>query len=262
MQESMYSAMFGAMTQEHRMDIIANNLANVNTTGYKRDRLAFKDVFTRYAHDQIREPMMNLRSKPLFPDPDYFAKPRIAVSQIEFAQGSLRQTNNPLDVAITGEGFFKVRGQDGSDYYTRDGSFHVSADGQLVDGRNNLVLGDGGPIEIPENAQVTIDGAGNISANGDVIGALSFVQIQDQESKLQKYGQNYYMQLGDEPPVELPVENAEIAQGYLEAPNVEVVTEMVNMIETQRAFEAYQKVITTTGETDSNAIGKVGTVQS
>ncbi|BBD07914.1 flagellar basal-body rod protein FlgF [Desulfovibrio ferrophilus] len=260
MQQSMYTAMFGAMTQEHRLNIIANNLANVNTTGYKRDRQAFKDVFEHYAHDDIREPMMHLRSKPLFPAPDYYAKPRIAVSKIEFTQGSLKQTNNELDVAVSGDGFFKVRSGDGKDYYTRNGAFSMTAEGQLVDGVGNAVLGEGGPIELPPNTRISIDGLGNISADGDVIDTLQFVDIVDLEG-LQKFGNSYYEPVAEGSAVERPVENGTIAQGYLEAPNVEVVTEMVNMIETQRAFEAYQKVISTTGETDTKAIMKVGSNQ-
>lgn len=260
MQQSMYSAMFGAMTQEHRMNIIANNLANVNTTGYKQDRLAFKDVFESYAHDTIREPMMNLRSKALFPPPDYYAKPRIAVSQIEFTQGSLKQTNNDLDVAISGEGFLKVRTLEGKDYYTRNGAFRTTAEGQLVDGAGNAVLGEGGPIELPPNSRISIDGAGNISADGNVIDTLQFVGV-DNLAGLQKFGSNYYEPVAQGAVVERPVVDASIAQGYLEAPNVEVVSEMVNMIETQRAFEAYQRVITTTGETDTKAITKVGSNQ-
>ncbi|MBU1003273.1 MAG: flagellar basal-body rod protein FlgF [Proteobacteria bacterium] len=260
MQQSMYSAMFGAMTQEHRMNIIANNLANVNTTGYKRDRQAFKDVFESYAHDTIREPMMNLRSKSMFPAPDYYAKPRIAVSKIEFTQGSLKQTGGDLDVAISGEGFFKVRTRDGQDYFTRNGAFSSTAEGQLVDGSGNAVLGEGGPIELPPNSRISIDGLGNISADGNVIDTLQFVGM-DNLDGLQKFGKNYYEPVAEGSVIERPVVDGSIAQGFLEAPNVEVVTEMVNMIETQRAFEAYQKVISTTGETDLKAISKVGSNQ-
>ena len=88
MNDSMYTAMFGALTQEHRLNIIANNLANVNTTAYKQDKLAFKDVMIHYAHDQIMEPVVNLRSERLLPDPKILAKPRITSVYTDFAQGS------------------------------------------------------------------------------------------------------------------------------------------------------------------------------
>ena len=92
MQDALFSGLFGALTTEHRMNFIANNLANVNTHGYKRDTLAFKDTMASYAHDEIREPLMNLRSDPLFPEPKNVARPRVAVSRIDFSQGSMQFT--------------------------------------------------------------------------------------------------------------------------------------------------------------------------
>ncbi len=258
MQQSMYSAMFGALTQEYRMNIIANNLANVNTTGYKRDRMAFKDVFVHYAHDDIREPLMHLKSQPLFPNPDYYAKPRIAVSKIEFEQGSLRQTGNDLDMALVGEGFFKVRTAQGRDLYTRDGSFKVDATGALVNARGDSVLGEGGPIELPPGSKIVVNGSGQIFADGAQVAQLAVVQVEDPATSLQKVGHNYFEPMVEGGAPELPAAETVVEQGYLEAPNVEVVTEMVNMIETHRAFEAYQKVIQNTKETDSKAIDQVG----
>lgn len=259
MQESMYTAMFAAMTQEHRMDIIANNLANVNTTGYKTCRQAFEDVFISFAHDNIREPMMNMRSKQMYPNPDYYAKVRIAESRIDMSQGTLKQTGNPLDVAITGEGFFKIQDFKGDTYYTRDGTFHVNPEGVLVNTKGHRVLGDGGPIELPQNAKIFIDGRGQIYANNEQIGALQVVNV-DKPEALTKFGHTYFQKPQDVEIAETPMpDESVISQGYLEAPNIEIVTEMVNMIETNRAFEAYQKVITTTGETDNRAISRVGT---
>ncbi|MCK9239172.1 flagellar basal-body rod protein FlgF [Desulfocurvus sp.] len=257
MQESMYSAMFGALTQEHRLNVVANNLANVNTTGYKRDRMAFKDVFIRFAHDDIREPVFNLKSRPLFPDPDHYAKPRIAVSQIDFDQGSLKQTGNDLDVALSGEGFFKVRTPEGEDLYTRAGAFHVNAAGQLVNGNGDAVLGVGGPIELPEGARPTINGAGEIIVDGAVVDALTVVGV-DNPLVMEKVGHTYFRIRTPGAAAETAVPDTMVEQGYLEMPNVEVVTEMVNMIETHRAFEAYQKIITNTRDTDSKAIEQVG----
>ncbi len=85
MQDTMFSALFGALTTEHRMNFIANNLANVNTNGYKKDQLAFKDTMSYYAHDEIREPLMTLRSQPLFPEPKNLARSRIACQRIDFS---------------------------------------------------------------------------------------------------------------------------------------------------------------------------------
>lgn len=254
MQQSMYSALFGALTQEHRLNVIANNLANVNTTGYKQDRMAFKDVFVRFAHDAIREPILNLRDKPLFPEPHYLAKNRIALAQIDFSQGSTKQTGNPLDLAIVGEGFFKVQDAEGNQYYTRDGSCSLSAEGLLINGNGDQVLGQGGPVAIPPGSSVVIDGAGNVLVDGALVDTLQVVNL-DNPNGLEKIGKNYFQPKAEGAVAEIPAAEASVQQGYLEAPNVEVVTEMVNMIEVQRGFEAYSKLIQTTQEIDTKAIG-------
>jgi flagellar basal-body rod protein FlgG len=249
----MYSALFGALTQEHRLNVIANNLANVNTTGYKQDRMAFKDVFVRFAHDAIREPILNLRDKPLFPDPHYLAKNRIALAQIDFSQGSMKQTGNPLDVAIVGEGFFKVQAADGQQYYTRDGTFHLNAEGLLVNINEELVMGQGGPVAMPQGSRVEIDGRGNIRVDGAQVDTLQVVTV-DNPNALEKVGSNHFRPKAAGAVAETVAEEATVEQGYLEAPNVEVVTEMVNMIEVQRGFEAYSKLIQTTSDIDTKAI--------
>lgn len=260
MQESMYSALFGAMNQEFRLDIIANNLANANTTGYKTDKLAFKDVFVNFAHDNIREPVMNLRSDPLFPRAVNMAKPRIAVSRTDFSQGSLQQSDNPLDMAISGEGFFKIR-TDNGDFYSRDGHFTLNNEGLVVNGRGQFLLGDGGPIAIPPGtASVVINSQGQLFADGNLVDTVQKVTV-DNLDGLEKFGQNMFKPRTEGAVAEQPADGATIEQGFLEKPNVEVVTEMVNMIETQRAFEAYQKTITNSQETDLKAIQQVGTVR-
>ncbi|MEW5774389.1 MAG: flagellar basal-body rod protein FlgF [Thermodesulfobacteriota bacterium] len=253
MQQSMYSALFGALTQEHRLNVIANNLANVNTTGYKQDRMAFKDVFVRFAHDAIREPILNIRDKPLFPEPHYLAKNRIALAQTDFSQGSLKQTGNALDVAIVGEGFFKVQAADGEQYYTRDGSFQLSAEGLLVNGNGDQVLGQGGPVALPPGSMVVIDGRGAILVDGAQVDILQVVNV-DNPNGLEKVGNNHFRPKAPGAANEAPAAEAVVEQGFLEAPNVEVVTEMVNMIEVQRGFEAYSKLIQTTQDIDTKAI--------
>ena len=150
MQAGMYSGLFGALTTEHRMNFIANNLANVNTRGYKRDTLAFKDTMVTYAHDEIREPILNLRSKPLFPEPHNAARARIAVARTDFSQGSMQFTGNALDVAINGENaFFRVTTPNGA-FLTRNGAFSLNADGVLMTPQGYTVQGlGGGNIVIP-----------------------------------------------------------------------------------------------------------------
>ncbi|THB70657.1 MAG: flagellar basal-body rod protein FlgF [Desulfovibrio sp.] len=255
MQDSMYSALFGALTNEHRLNIIANNLANANTTGYKQDRLAFKDVMVHFAHDTIMEARSTLRSPTLLPDPTIIAKPRLAMARTDFSQGGLRESGNPLDVAIMGEGFFKVQ-VDGNEYYTRNGNFHRSAEGTLVNSEGYPVMGASGAITLPQG-DVYIDSAGRILVNGEETAALSVVSV-DNLDALEKVGHNLF-QLPEASDVqEIAATDAQIEQGYLEAANINVVEEMVNMIETQRAYEAYTKIIKSTNETDQKLLMKVG----
>ncbi len=256
MQDSMYSALFGALSNEFRLNSIANNLANVNTTGYKRDTLAFKDTFIMFAHDQIMEPVATIRSKKLFPEPILIAKPRLAEAKTDFSQGSLRLTGDPLDVAIHGDGFFKLQTPDG-DFVTRNGHFRQTSDGTLVSEQGWPVMGENGPIILPAGGQVTINDTGQIFSDGEPVDQLQLVTYGDLDV-LEKRGNNLYQLRPDELAAEIPAENASVEQGFLEVANVEVVTEMVNMIEAQRQFEAYTKVMQSTDTLDKDAIQRVG----
>ncbi|MBQ9453931.1 MAG: flagellar basal-body rod protein FlgF [Desulfovibrio sp.] len=261
MQQGMYSGLFGALTTEHRMNFIANNLANVNTRGYKRETLAFKDTFPIYAHDEIREPILNLRSEPLFPEPRNAARHRIAVSKIDFSQGAMQYTGNNLDVAIAGENaFFRVNTPTGP-YLTRNGAFVLNSEGTLMTTQGYTVMGQGGgDIRIPPGTRyIHISGDGQVQADDAVVGQLELVSV-DNPQNLEKLGGNLF-----KPRENVTIEEdnayfngARIEQGFTEAANVEVVSEMVNMIEVQRQFEAYQKVMQTSDSLDREATTKVG----
>ena len=254
MQTSMYNALFGAQTQEHRLANTANNLANVNTTGYKRETMAFRDVFIRFGQDML-DPISAVRERSLLPVPDDTAQVRIALTHIDFSQGSIMQTGNPLDVALQGDGFFKVRTQEG-DFYTRNGNFRLTPGGELTTSQGFPVLVDGGPVNLEPNARVVIGSDGEIQANGEPVGNLDLVAF-DNLQVLEKLGQNMYRLRPDAQAAEQPVDNLIVMQGYLEGSNVEVVSEMVNMIEAQRSFEAYQKVMQTSQEADQKVIREV-----
>lgn len=256
MQDSMYSAMFGAMGNEARMDNIANNLANVNTTGYKKDKLAFHDTFVRFAHDYMVDARPYMRADELWPRPDVIAKPRLSKQTIDFSQGQLQQTGNPLDLALSGEGFFKVRTGNG-DYLTRNGSFRLAGDGRLLTEQGFEVLGTGGPITIPPGAPVNIDSNGMIRAGDDEVGRFELVTVSDFNA-LEKLGNNLYGLNGDAGAQEQPPEDLSVEQGFLEKGNVNVVTEMVEMIEVQRAFQLYTKMLQGTNEIDTKLVNQVG----
>ena len=255
MQESSYSAVFGALTQQHRLDTIANNLANVNTTGFKADKLSFRDTFRRYAHDLL-DPNTSLRDRVPWPHGNVLAQPRICEQVTDMSQGAMRSTGNPLDLAIAGDGFFRVQTQEG-EFLTRQGVYHRSSEGFVVDGHGNQLLGDGGPLQIPEDGTVIIDASGQVSVNGEALDVISLVRVEDPRS-LEKVGQSMFRVKPDSNAQPVPAEDATVEQGFLEAANVEVVSEMVNMIEALRAFEAYQKMISGTFEQDKKAIAEVG----
>ncbi|MBQ3060418.1 MAG: flagellar hook-basal body protein [Desulfovibrio sp.] len=260
MQDALFSGLFGALTTEHRMTFIANNLANVNTSGYKRETLAFKDTMAHYAHDEIREPLMNLRSEPLFPEPKNMARPRIAVSQIDYSQGAMKVTGDPLDVAINGENaFFRVTTPNG-DFLTRNGHFVLSADGVMMTPQGFALQGLAGEIVIPPGTrQLVISGDGQVWADGDMVNQILLTSV-DEPQNLEKMGQNLFrprqnVEVAEE---DAYLNGARLEQGFIEAANVEVVSEMVSMIETQRQFEAYQKVMQTADALDRAANEKIG----
>ena len=260
MQDALFSGLFGALTTEHRMNYIANNLANVNTHGYKKDTLAFSDTMAYYAHDEIREPLMTVRSKPLFPEPKNLARSRVAVSVVDFSQGSMKATGDCLDLAIAGENaFFKVETPNGQ-FLTRDGHFVLSNDGTIVTPQGYVLQGEGGAIQVPANTRnITISGDGQVFGDGQLIGRVALFSV-DNLKNMEKFGHNLFKPRDK---VTVKEENgyangARVEQGFMEAANVEVVSEMVNMIETNRQFEAYSKIMQTAASLDKEAYERVG----
>ncbi|NDV17843.1 flagellar basal-body rod protein FlgF [Pseudodesulfovibrio sp. JC047] len=255
MRNSTYSALFGALSNEMRMSSIANNLANVNTSAFKKDTLAFHDTFTRFAHDSLIDGKNHLRGKDLFPKANVMAKPRLSAQQTDFSQGSLQETGNQLDLALSGEGFFKVQSGNGDVLYTRAGNFLPDSTGMLRTQDGNTVMVDGGPLTLPPGARVEVDPSGNVSINGNPAGSLDLVSFDDL-AQVERLGANYYTV--PEGTAEIPPEDITVQQGFLEKGNVDVVTEMVAMIETQRAFTMYSKMIQTAHDTDQKLITQVG----
>ena len=256
MRDSTYSALFGALSNEMRMASIANNLANVNTTAYKKDQMAFHDTFTRFAHDYLVDSKTFIRDKDMFPKGNIMAKPRLSSQQTDFSQGSLQKTGNPLDVALTGEGFFKVQVGD-EVLYTRAGNFLVDSAGTMMTQDGSPVFVDGGPVILPPGANVEIDQAGTFSFNGEPAGSFDIVTF-DNIGLMEKIGSNYYRPKEGENGAEREATDITVQQGFLEKGNVDVVTEMVGMIETQRAFTMYSKMIQTADQMDKKLITQIG----
>lgn len=268
MQDAVYSAMFGAMTAEHRMNSIANNLANVSTTGFKRERLNFQDMVSRPAAMTL-DPTPTVRltgsaggmgAGPAAPERVIVSQPRIGQARLDFSDGGMRQTGNTLDLAIQGEGFFKVQAPEGV-RYTRDGSFRLSPEGELVTAQGYQVLGEGGPITVPEGRDFLVSSSGVVTAGVDEVGRLSVVAVENPDQTLEKHGRNLFRAKDGVNASESRPELSTVAQGFLEAANVEIVEEMVNMIETNRAFEAYQKMMTSSQTMDERLMRDVGVVR-
>lgn len=258
MQQSSISAMFGALTNETRLNLAANNLANVNTSGYKADKVAFQDVFQRMATDYSPDARNDLQQKSLLPRPMLVAKPRLSGQTIDMTQGGMHATENPLDVAIAGPGFFRIQTPEGQ-FLTRNGEFTRNTQGLLVTAQGFPVAGAAGNVTIPEGKTITILGDGQVVVDGQIAGQIDIVNVAEPEL-LMKYGRNMFTGRGNTQPATSPIDRSktQLHQGYLEKPNVEVVSEMVGMIEAQRSFEAYSKIITSTQDMDRDAIMKVG----
>ncbi len=245
MSGGMYLAAAGALVQQMRLEMLANNVANINTVGFKGEKSVF-----RVPEDAPNQPILNNPTgvQPLSP----YAPPFSAV--IDFSQGAVRQTGNPLDVAINGDGFFSVQTLAGSQYPSQ-GSFTLDPDGGLVTPDGYPVLGDGGELSL-EDGTVEIDQEGGVYLDGDEVGRLQITDFVDPNSLIQA-GNGRFVASDAAVRSERP-ETTTLSQGYLETANVNPVQAMTEMIETSRAFEAYQKVIQSADEATSKSINDVG----
>ncbi|MEY4652998.1 MAG: Flagellar basal-body rod protein FlgG [Pseudomonadota bacterium] len=246
MDASMWIAKTGLDAQQKRMSVISNNLANVNTTAFKRDRAAFEDAL----YQNLRQPGAQVAADAQSPTGLMLGTGvRLVSTEKTHTQGSLVTTNNALDLAIQGDGFFQIAQADGTLAYTRDGNFKISATGQVVTTNGALLQP---PITLPANvSNISIGRDGIVTAEVVAGGSQQIGQLQVARfvnpAGLQSMGQNLLKetQASGAPQVQAPGlgGTGQIQQGALEASNVNVVEEMVNMIETQRAYEINSKAI-------------------
>jgi flagellar basal-body rod protein FlgF len=245
MSGGMYLAAAGALVQQLRLEVLSNNVANINTTGYKSDRSIFQ--IPEGTESQVFEtPVEGIQTLSPYAPP--FS------TEIDFSQGALRQTGNTLDVAINGDGFFSIQTPDGVQY-TRQGSFTLDAEGVLVTPDGFPVLGEGGNITMEEGT-VEIDTEGSVYVNGDEVDRLQITDFLDRGS-LKKAGNGRFIAPEAAARAERP-DGTTVNQGHLETANVNPVQAMTEMIETSRAFEAYQKVIQSADEATAKSINDVG----
>ncbi len=255
--KAMRTAASGMSAQQMNVDNIANNLANTNTTGFKKSKLEFQDVLYQNFRRAGTTSAAG-RELPVGLSIGYGTKPSATVR--EYSTGDLSPTGNPLDMAIEGDGFFQVQMPDGTTAYTRDGAMKMSADGQLVTTEGYFILPE---ITVPSDAMsVAIGSDGTVSVQQfgqdtpTDIGQLELARFVN-PAGLAAIGKNLMVQTSasGDPTTDVPAQNGigTIAQGYLEMSNVQVVDEMVNMIVAQRSYEMNSKAIQTADDMASIA---------
>lgn len=248
----------GAIAQQRNVDTIANNVANANTPGFKKDQLVFKEHLTAFSKglDQV-----DLPNKEWSPDDFYRsygaenAQVKIDGSYTDFTQGQLRPTQNPLDVGLSGKGFFEVQTPNGI-RYTRRGTFTISGEGYLVTNQGYPVLSkidpnqlaDGDPprpqdrrIKIESDAQLSITFSGEMFQKGQKIGELSVVEFDDVHA-LRKEGNAMFISNDVKNISKAPIA-ASVRQGFIEESNVNAVSEMSSLIQATRHFQTIQRAL-------------------
>ena len=252
MMRSLWISKTGMEAQQTQLDAISNNLANASTNGYKRSHAVFEDLM----YQNLRQAGANSTDQTTLPTGLQLGLGTRAVATARnFSQGNLQQSSNPLDVAVSGQGFFELQMPDGTTGYTRDGSFQVNAQGQLVT-NNGYTVQPG--ITIPANAtSVSIGSDGTVSvvlpaqATPQTVGKIQLANFVN-PAGLDPKGQNVYAetQASGTPNAGTPGQNGLglLQQGFVETSNVNVVEELVGMIQTQRAYELNSKAIKTSDE--------------
>lgn len=237
------------MTQQ---DILANNLANMDTTGFKQDAVTF-----RARMDQTIYGITPSGSGgPASVRPLGMLSTGTSVDHItvRYSQGDLKPTGNPLDLGIRGTGFFTVQTPKGV-AYTRNGSFQLDRNRMLVDSQGNPVLGTGGPIQLPPKGKLVVGKDGTIAAGTQVVGQLRLADFANPDKQLIKQGDSYFhLVKGVEQPA---TTTTAVEQGFLEQSTVNPISSMITMIDAMRTYESSQKVMQTEDKELGNAVNEI-----
>lgn len=265
--KGVYTALSGAMAQSLNMDTIANNIANVNTPGFKKDTQVFNEYLTANEKEQTGMPVPRIPASiesfyDLQGGDQSFVDSKGTFT--DFSQGSLKVTGNPLDMAIDGEGFFEIATPDGIKL-TRSGNFTMDGNGRLVTKEGHFVLRNGGEGANPEARAINLNGSQSLSVNdqGDIfqgtelVARVSVVDVANKDS-LQKMGNSLYGFKPGQNAEILSKANPSLKSGFIETSNVNVVKEMTDMIKTQRVFESTQKAISAYDSMNDKLVNVVG----
>ena len=264
--KGIFSAVSGAMAQNARLDTIANNLANVNTAGFKKDRQVFNEYLSAYERPDMK---LNVPRVPASIESFYdmqggdtaYVNP--AGTYTNFEQGALRSTGSPLDLAIDGKGFFEILTPQGV-RWTRNGSLQIDGNGRLVnkDGFPVLREGQNDPSQrgvTVTSGHITVSATGEIFDGGNGLGRLAVVDFANPDD-LQKIGNSQYALKANAKSQPQAARESRVHQGFSEGSNVNVVEEMTDMIAANRVFEATQHVIKAHDQMDDKLVNQVGKV--
>ncbi len=273
MVKGLYTAYTGMINEQHRMDVLTNNLANANTNGYKKEGAtaqAFKEQLALKIKDYTDAPLTARGLGEIYPGV------KIGEGYVDWSEGPMKETGNTFDFAISGDGFFAVeytnkainieRDTEGQTdiMYTRDGNFTLTQDGTLVTQDGDFVLSNGGShITIDPQLSVTINTNGDIVQNGNVVATIGVFDFEKyyypdgrfNYNNLEHYGENFFIPVDAEANA---AENYSVYSGFLEQSNISVVDEMVNMIAVQRNYDTNQRMITTIDSTLEIAATQLG----
>ncbi len=250
MVKGLYTAYTGLVNQQHRLDVVSNNLANSTTTAYKKEGATAQSFDAMMAY-KIRDLSVGGLHEPVG---NVSLGVKIGETYRDYSQGGFKETGADFNFALGSEGFFSIsftnKAGEESVMYTRDGDFSLTKDGYLVTKDGDYVLGQDGPIVLPVNSKINVLETGEIYADGMYIDKFGIVDFEDY-NYLEKYGENMYRTVDGAGMIDI---QPKVFQGYLEMSNVNVVSEMVEMITISRAFESNQKVMTAIDETLAKAV--------
>ena len=244
MNSGMYSALSGNLSAMRKMDIITNNLANANTPGFKKDKMQFEGLLA--GNQNPPAVPQGSTADPILQKENVY---------IDYDQGPMSQTGNPFDISIDGDGFFEVSTPAGP-AYTRQGNFRMSADGTLVTADGFPVMGQGGPILI-QGSKVEIDATGAVTVDGTPAGTIKLVDFPKPYNLTRTSSAEF---VPANPQVIPQAATGEVRQGQLEGSNVEAISEMVQMIENSRYFDACQRVVRGFDDIAAKATNELGRV--
>ncbi len=231
MSDGVYAGYSGAIAALEDLEVIANNIANVGTTGFRRHQTNFESVYG-----------------------DLLSFVRVSSSRIDLSPGSRQLTSDPLHAAVDGDGFFVVNAADGSELYTRRGDFHIDAQGQLALPNGQPVQGQGGSLVVPLDSRAELLPDGSLATEAGPIGRLRLVRFAD-SSGLEKVGGSLLKATAGVVPQD--VENPRIAIGFVENSNVNLAAEMVGLIQASRAFEAAMRTVLIDDELTQSVVDRM-----